>query len=269
VFEVPARGEGRGSPFGAIARFPPLARRGNRVPYSELLARSQAGLDYQFRDPSLLVTALTHASVAENRFLSNERLEFLGDSVLGMVICEQLFRMYPDCLEGDMTKMKSMLVSRRVCAQVADEIGLGDQLILGNGIKNRSNLPTSIRAAVLESIIGAIFIDGGFEPAQAFILRSMMPHIERSADLQNHDNHKSALQQLAQRLFATMPRYETLDEQGPDHSKCFEICVAIEGERFPSAWGPSKKEAEQEAARKALECLENKHRSESRSSTGP
>jgi len=238
------------------------------VDQSELLARAQAAIGYSFTDPELLITSLTHASVADSRVLSNERLEFLGDAVLGMVVCEQLYSRYPEWLEGELTKVKSMLVSRRVCAQVADQVGLTGQLILGNGIDDRSHLPTSIRAAVLESVIGAVFLDGGFEAARTFIVRTMEAHMERCANKQNHDNHKSALQQLAQRFYSATPRYETLDEQGPDHSKCFEVCVVVEGERFPSAWGPSKKEAEQEAARKAITCLEDQQRAQVHSPTG-
>jgi ribonuclease III len=237
------------------SRLSPSARRGDDVDKNELTVSAQQALGYTFRDPELLLTALTHASIADSRLDSNERLEFLGDAILGMVVCEQLFRRYEEWLEGDLTKVKSMLVSRRVCAMIADEVGLSQLLILGNGIENRSNLPTSLRAAVLESVIGAIFVDGGVEPAREFILRAIEPHLVRCANKQNHDNHKSALQQYVQRIYSSTPRYESLDEQGPDHSKCFEVCVVVDGERFPSAWGPSKKEAEQEAARRALECM--------------
>lgn len=219
------------------------------------LSRAQNAIDYTFRSPELLRTALTHSSIAGSRLESNERLEFLGDAVLGMVVCAELFRRFPDWLEGDLTKVKSAVVSRRVCAEVADEIGLTDLLILGNGIDARSSLPTSLRAAVLESVIGAMFFDGGMPPTERFILRVMSPAIDRCAASEHQDNHKSALQQYVQKRFASTPYYQALDEQGPDHSKCFEVCVVLEGERFPSAWGSTKKQAEQEAARRALERL--------------
>lgn len=212
---------------------------------------------YRFNDPELFIKAMTHSSLAGARVDSNERLEFLGDAVLGMVICEELYRRFEDWLEGELTKVKSVLVSRRVCAMVADEFRLTDHLRLGNGVENRAQLPTSLRAAVFESVVGSIFLDGGFEPAKAFVLRAMQPHIERYAESENHENHKSALQQYAQRWLSATPRYETLDEQGPDHCKCFEICVVIDGRRFPGAWGPSKKQAEQEAARRALQALQD------------
>ena len=233
------------------------------VTYADALAAAEQVVGYQFKDRVLLQTALTHSSIANTRVLSNERLEFLGDSVLGIVVCEQLYRSFCDWLEGDLTKAKSDIVSRRVCAKVADEIGLTELLILGNGVGERHTLPTSLRAAVYESIIGAIFLDGGLDPAKNFILHSMASYLQRCADAQQANNYKSILQQYAQRHLAATPHYEPLDEQGPDHSKCFEVCVVIDGERFPSAWGPSKKDAEQEAARRALERLHERETSNS------
>jgi ribonuclease-3 len=225
------------------------------MPLAETVDRAQRIVEYQFQDVGHLITALTHSSSAGSRLKSNERLEFLGDSILGMVVCEDLFRRFDEWLEGDLTKVKSFVVSRKVCADVADAVGLTDLLILGHGIDTRTVLPTSLRAAVFEAVIGAVFMDGGFEPAKRFILRAIAPEIAKCAANQNRDNHKSTLQQYAQRQMATTPYYESLDEQGPDHCKCFEVCVVIGGRRFPSAWGSSKKEAEQEAARRALELL--------------
>lgn len=227
---------------------------------TEVAARAQLALGYNFRNLELLSTALTHSSVANTRVQSNERLEFLGDSILGMVVCEALYSRFTDWLEGDLTKVKSFVVSRRVCAEIADHIQLTELLILGNGIDARVNLPMSLKAAVLESVIGAVFIDGGLEPARRFVLSVVEPFIEKSAASDTHDNFKSILQQHAQRWMAATPQYHTLDEQGPDHSKCFEVCVVISGQRYPSAWGTSKKEAEQEAAKKALEVLQANHR---------
>lgn len=226
------------------------------VSQADLAASAQEAIGYRFCDPDLLITALTHSSGAGSRLESNERLEFLGDAILGMIVCEDLYRRFTDWLEGDLTKVKSVVVSRRLCAGIADEIGLTKLLILGNGIDGQSELPTSLRAAVFEAIIGALFVDGGFEVAKQFILRAVEPYIAACSTSENHDNFKSVLQQHAQRWLSSTPRYEALDEQGPDHSKCFEVCVVIEHRRFPSAWGPSKKDAEQEAARRALEILQ-------------
>lgn len=217
--------------------------------------RAQEITGHIFNDPQLIEIALTHASCATNRLNSNERLEFLGDAVLGLVVCAELYRRFPDWLEGDLTKVKSMVVSRRVCAEISDELGLTGLLILGNGFDSRGKLPTSLRAAVLEGVIGALFLDGGYEVVANFIRNSVSHHIDTWAAGENRENYKSALQQHVQRHFATVPHYETLDEQGPDHSKCFEVCVMINHRRFPSAWGPSKKDSEQEAARRALAML--------------
>ena len=222
---------------------------------SELTARAQEILGYTFAYPDLLVTSLTHSSIANTRVESNERLEFLGDAILGMVVCEELYRRFSEWMEGDLTKLKSVVVSRRVCAEIADQTNLTELLILGNGLGGRGALPTSLRAAVFEAVVGAMYLDGGLEPAKRFILQTMTPYLDQAADKDTHENYKSDLQQFAQRHLSGTPQYETLDEQGPDHSKCFEVCVVIAGERFSGAWGPSKKEAEQAAAKRALEEL--------------
>jgi len=210
---------------------------------------------YAIRNPELYVAALTHASVANTRLESNERMEFLGDAVLGLIICEALYQQFPEWLEGDLTKIKSTVVSRKVCAQVSDKVGLTDLLRMGKGMSEANGVPGSLRAAVLESFVAAMYLDGGFERARAFILEHFGPHIQEAAASAHQSNFKSQLQQYAQKHLAATPHYESLDEQGPDHSKCFEVCVTINGRTFPSAWGPSKKEAEQKAAQMALREL--------------
>jgi len=225
------------------------------VTHDEVLERAQDSLGYRFRDPNLLVSALTHASIASTRLDSNERLEFLGDAVLGLVVCEELYRRYDESLEGDLTKIKSVVVSRKVCAQIAERMGLGDLLFLGKGMREREGLPMSLLAAVFESLTAAIYLDGGFETARAFLLSRLLPYIEDTARSENQHNYKSFLQQYAQRTLSATPQYEELDEQGPDHSKCFEVCVRIGPHRFRSAWGRSKKDAEQQAALRALQEL--------------
>lgn len=245
-----------GRSHSLVTRFPPRARRVSDVSEADVLARASKITGHTFSDPSFLLTALTHSSRAPERLASNERLEFLGDAVLGMVVCEELFRRFPTWHEGDLTKVKSSVVSRRVCAEVADETSLTELLFLGNGIVGQGRLPTSLRAAVFESIIGSLLLDGGIEVAKKFILDNISTHIDKWAEDENRENFKSALQQYAQRRHCTTPYYESLDEKGPDHCKCFEVCVVIDRRRFPGAWGPSKKEAEQEAARRALDILQ-------------
>jgi ribonuclease-3 len=212
-------------------------------------------LGYSFKNPSLLKEALTHASIADNRLLSNERMEFLGDAVLDLIVCEALYRRFPEYLEGDLTKIKSAVVSRRTCAEVSNETGLTDLLITGKGIHSRAAMPNSLAAAVYESITAALYLDGGFDVVKEYVLRTMTPKIESIASNSHHQNYKAVLQQHAQKIMGGTPMYELLDEKGPDHSKCFEVCVVIDGKRFNSAWGPNKKMAEQKAALFALEEL--------------
>lgn len=220
-----------------------------------MVERAAAVLGYHFQNAALLTEALTHASSAGHRLQSNERMEFLGDAILGYVVCEYLYKHFPDLLEGELTKIKSAVVSRRVCAEISHQINLADMLNLGKGMAGRPGLPGSVAAAVLEAIIAAIYLDGGMEPARDFILRQMVPFIEEAASSAHQQNFKSVLQQYAQKHLPTNPSYVLLDEKGPDHAKCFEVCVEIDGRRFSSAWANAKKEAEQKAALLALNEL--------------
>ncbi len=220
-----------------------------------MIEQAQAVLDYQFHNQALLSEALTHASSAGDRRESNERMEFLGDAILGFVVCEYLCSQFPELLEGDLTKIKSAVVSRNVCARVSRSMNLSGLLNLGKGMAGRPGLPQSVSAAVLEAVIAAIYLDGGMDEARRFILRHMGPYIEEAANSSHHQNFKSVLQQYAQKNLTGSPMYVLLDEKGPDHAKCFEICVEIDGRRYESAWANSKKEAEQKAALKALNSL--------------
>ena len=217
--------------------------------------RAEKILGYEFQNPALLKEALTHSSIADNRLKSNERMEFLGDSVMDVIICEELFRRFPQHLEGELTKIKSAVVSRHTCAQVGMEMGLQEILIIGKGISSRETMPPSLIANVYEAIVAALYLDGGFEVVKSFVLRTMAPKIEELAKSAHLQNYKAVLQQHAQKTMNGSPMYEVLDEKGPDHSKCFEVGVSINGRRFTSAWGPNKKIAEQKAALLALEEL--------------
>jgi ribonuclease-3 len=218
----------------------------------ETLEQIEQLINYQFSNRNLLVKAFAHSSSVENRLLSNERLEFLGDAVLDVVICQVLFERFPAYLEGDLTKTKSMLVSRRTCSNVAKNLGLHKFIVVGKGMTSSRALSGSLSAGVLESIIAAIYIDGGFEAARDFILKNYSPLISDNNNEEAHGNFKSLLQQYAQQHFEVLPSYELLDEKGPDHNKCFEVEVVIAGRHFSSAWGTNKKEAEQKAALYAL-----------------
>jgi ribonuclease-3 len=218
----------------------------------DLLEECQAVLGYRFTQLELLRGALTHASGADTRLASNERLEFLGDAVLGLVVCERLFQRFPDYLEGELTKIKSVVVSRRTCARISRELNLGEYLILGKGMSSSAAVPSSLLSDVFESLIAAIYLDGGLEPARDFILKHMGPEIDQVAEGAHGGNYKSLLQQLAQKEFGATPQYQLLDEKGPDHSKCFKIAAVIGRQSYAGAWGRNKKEAEQKAALNAL-----------------
>ena len=217
-----------------------------------ILEECQNAISYHFRNPELLRGALTHASGANTRLASNERMEFLGDAVLGLVTCEQLYHRFPDYQEGELTKIKSVVVSRRTCARISKLLNLGDYLFLGKGMHIHTAVPASMLADVFESLVAAIYLDGGIEAARHFILRYVSPEIEQVAESAHGGNFKSLLQQVAQREFGATPRYDLLDEQGPDHHKCFKVTAIIGKHPYACAWGRTKKEAEQKAALNAL-----------------
>lgn len=223
----------------------------------DVLEQCQEAIAYRFRQPELLRAALTHTSGANHRLASNERLEFLGDSILGLICCEQLFHLFPEYEEGDMTRVKSAVVSRRVCARISKKLGLGNFLFLGKGMNSQADVPANILADVLESLVAAIYLDGGIEAAKSFLLGHLLPEIDHAAN-GGHGNHKSSLQQLVQKKYGDTPRYLVLDEQGPDHNKCFKVAAEVVNQRFPAAWGINKKEAEQRAAQNALASMEGK-----------
>lgn len=216
------------------------------------LERAQQKLGHQFRDPGLLARAMTHASVAEQRLHSNERMEFLGDSVLGLIVSERIYHRYPTLLEGEMTKIKSSAVSRQTCAVIARSLGLDTLLQTGKGMQSSEAMPPSLAAAVLESVIAAIYLDGGYAAAEKFVAPLIDPLIERAAASGHQENFKSVLQQHAQQTSQPTPAYRVLDEKGPDHAKCFKVCVEMGQRRFEASWGQSKKQAEQAAALLAL-----------------
>jgi ribonuclease-3 len=218
----------------------------------ESLRRCEERIGYSFSDRTLLVAALTHASGAQHRLLSNERLEFLGDAILGAVVCEVLFHRYPEYLEGDLTRIKSVVVSRRTCAKISKQLGLQEFLILGKGMATSPSVPMSLMADVFESLLAAIYLDGGNESARHFIVSNMGPEIDDVAADSHGGNFKSLLQQHAQRESGMTPVYMLLDEQGPDHSKSFKVAARVDERKFHPAWGRNKKEAEQRAARNAL-----------------
>jgi ribonuclease-3 len=218
-------------------------------------AECERRIEYVFNDKALLRAALTHASGAQHRLASNERLEFLGDAIMGAVVCEILFHQYPEYSEGDLTKIKSIVVSRSTCTKLSESLGLEDFLILGKGMATHARVPPSVLADVFESLVAGIYLDGGDPAVRRFITRLIGPEIELAVSGEMGGNYKSLLQQLAQREHGQTPVYQLLDEKGPDHSKCFKISAQIGARRYQPAWGRNKKEAEQRAARNALSEL--------------
>ncbi len=227
----------------------------SEIPDASLLLKLEQRIGYEFKDKGLLLSALTHASGAEHRLASNERLEFLGDAILGAVVCEVLFRQYTEYLEGELTRLKSIVVSRQTCAKISRALGMQEFLILGKGMTTHPSVPSSLLANVFESLLAAIYLDGGDAAARQFIAATMGPEIELAAEGETGSNYKSLLQQLAQREHGTTPTYQLLDEKGPDHSKCFKVAAQVGPDRYQPAWGRNKKEAEQRAARNALSQL--------------
>lgn len=218
----------------------------------------QRALCYRFRDPSLLRNALTHSSYAnENKNLGvrcNERLEFLGDSVLGFVVANELYRRFPDRPEGEMTRMRADMVCETTLAQAAGSIGLGEELLLGHGEEQGGGRGrASILADAMESVIAAAYLDGGLEAAQGIIARLILVNIPEQ-QLRNAD-WKTMLQELVQQHRGQTLSYCLTGESGPDHDKHFSVEVCLNGECVGAGEGTSKKRAEQAAARSAIEAL--------------
>ncbi|MDO4576460.1 MAG: ribonuclease III [Planctomycetia bacterium] len=223
----------------------------------ERLKECQAVLQYSFKNVSLLVAALTHTSRATYRLASNERLEFLGDAILGAIIVDLLYHRCEAAMEGEMTQLKSVIVSRAACTRISRDLNLEKYLFLGKGMEKRG-VPPSLLANMQESIIGAIYLDGGLDAAKGYVLRVFADEVNAVIGGELGKNYKMLLQQAIQRSEHKVPRYVILEQRGPDHSKCFRVQVQVGAKRYHSAWGKSKKEAEQHAAQNALCELEGK-----------
>ncbi len=218
-------------------------------------------LGYRFKNPGLLIEALTHRSYIRSNnnsnIPSNERLEFLGDSILGLLVAEFLFKTCPDDAEGDMTKTKAMLVNENTLSKAGQSSGLNQFVFLSTDEeKSGGRQRDSIVSDAMEAIIGAIYLDGGIIPARTFILRTIIIHMDEALSDEDHFNYKGDLLELLQGKGERTPFYEVISETGPDHAKIFKVAVYANGEVTGIGSGPSKKEAEQKAAGKALEKLQ-------------
>jgi ribonuclease-3 len=218
----------------------------------------ETAIGYRFRNITLLQNALTHSSYANERWhdslKSNERLEFLGDSILGMVVAEHLYRNFPDRPEGELTRMRADMVCETSLAQVANRLDLGSHLLLGHGEEQGGGRTRpSILADAVESVIAASFLDGGMEAATGIICRFILTNVPVTR-LLNRD-YKTALQEQVQQKKNQVLTYALVGESGPDHDKSFRVEVSLNGTVVGSGVGSSKKRAEQDAARAAMEHL--------------
>ena len=217
-------------------------------------------LGYTFQNQKLLENALTHSSCANEsrgRLSSNERLEFLGDSILGMVVADHLYRNHPDLPEGELTRARAALVCEESLVEVAQELGLGEYLRLGKGEEaGGGRQRPSIRADAVEAVLAAVYLDGGIGSARKIIQKYILSR--EVAGLTKPHDYKTALQELVQRESGQVLRYRLTGEEGPDHNKRFFVAVELNGNCVGSGTGRSKKEAEQMAAKAAIEALEHK-----------
>ena len=221
----------------------------------------EEAIGYRFHNISLLQNALTHSSYANehwhNSLLSNEQLEFLGDSILGMVVAEYLYRSFPNRPEGELTRMRADMVCERTLANVANTIRLGDHLLLGKGEERFGGRSRdSILADAMESVIAACFLDGGMEAARRFIRSFILVEVPVT-EFHNAD-YKTELQELVQQKKNQSLVYTLTGESGPDHEKVFTVEVALNGSVIGVGRGSSKKRAEQDAARTAIRALTEK-----------
>lgn len=224
--------------------------------------RLEQRLGHEFAEASLCETALTHKSWLNEAPGStrgnNERLEFLGDTVLTLAVSDMLMRRFPTASEGDLSKTRAVMVSEAGLARVAEDMDLGEWIYLGRGEEQAGGRARpSILADALEALLGAVFLDGGFGPARAVVERLFRRTLE-SAELGSKLDFKSRLQERSQALLQQAPRYVVVGEEGPDHDKTFRVAISLAGREFGQAIGKSKKEAEQSAAALALEKLEGR-----------
>ena len=218
----------------------------------------EEAIGYRFRNITLLQNALAHSSYANERWhdslMSNERLEFLGDSILGMVVAEYLYKTFPSRPEGELTRMRADMVCDQALCKVADGLELGKHLLLGRGEEQTGGRSrASILADAVESVIAAAFLDGGMDAARGIIEKFVLCSVP--AEHMNNADHKTALQEWVQQKKDQILHYTLVEECGPDHNKRFTVAVSLNGEVVGQGIGSSKKRAEQEAAKAAISKL--------------
>jgi dGTPase len=219
------------------------------------IAALERAVGYVFHDKALAATSLTHASARSDSQHPNERLEFLGDSVLGVCVAQDLYHRFPDREEGELSRIKSAVVSRHALRRIADMWHLSSLLTLGPGIRTAGAVPASVVADAVEAVLGAIFIDGGLPAVRRVVAAEFTPMIEAASDRQRSTNHKSELQNWTQGRLGHTPSYQVLSAEGPDHAKTFTVAAMVNGVPLAVATGRNKRQAEQRAAREAMARL--------------
>lgn len=234
------------------------------------LADLQQSISYTFKEPQLLERALTHKSFAnENKVpFHNERMEFLGDAVLTLIVSEHLMRTCPDSTEGDLSRLRAAIVSEPALAVIGRTLALGSYLLLGKGEEQTGGRDKdSLLADALEALIASLYLDAGKDAAEAFILRFFEDVIRKSCASRTSLDYKTALQERCQERLKQLPEYRVASETGPDHQKQFDVELLVKGQLYGRGTGKSKKEAEQKAAKEALEKLRSQEPEDRRQNT--
>jgi ribonuclease III len=222
------------------------------------LSRLQQFLYYRFRDKSLLIQSLTHKSCVspddKDGIQSNERMEFLGDAVLNCLVTEHLYRLYPETSEGQLSKVKSLIVSRKILGEIALSIHLGQYLLFGNSeMKSGGVQRISILSNAFEAVLGAVYLDGGIKASRAFLKRFLFCRIDSFLNDSDNINYKSKILELSQHDGFGFPHYSVISASGPDHAKEYRVRIKISGVILGEGMGPNKKIAQQNAAREAID----------------
>lgn len=229
----------------------------------KIIKRLEKNIGTRFWNRETLKSAITHKSYANEKkipsYRHNERLEFLGDAVLELVVSDTLMEAYPEAPEGDLSKLRASMVNEKTLSWIAKELELGDLLYLGKGEEiGQGREKASLLADAYEAVLGAIYLDRGFRKAYKVVKKHALLLLKQVTSDGFYKDYKTHLQETAQTLFKMVPKYRMTDESGPDHDKTFQVNILISGEVYGTGSGKSKKEAEQNAAREALEKLEKK-----------
>ncbi len=221
------------------------------------LSELERRIGHAFGSSELLTTALTHSSARTTTQEPNQRLEFLGDAVLGMVVAQLLYARFQDREEGELSRIKSAVVSRHALRRIASGWGLGRHLVVGPGLESAGEVPPSVVSDAVEAMLGALYLDGGLDTVARIIQRDFGPLIDNAAGSRRSSNDKSELQHWTQGHFGFTPNYRVLEENGPDHAKTFTVAAVVNGIRLAESSGRNKRQAEQRAAREALRVLKD------------